>query len=40
MKKTTVWGIIAMIAAGVMSGACYTCGWYSHEDHIEKMKLI
>lgn len=39
MKKTTVWYIIAMIAAGVMGGAWTAYGWYSHKDYIEKTKI-
>lgn len=39
MKKTTVWSIIAMIAAGVMGAACTAYGWDSHEDYVEKMKF-
>lgn len=39
MKKTTVSFIIALIAAGVMSGALTAYGRYSHEDYIEKTKF-
>ena len=39
MKKTTVLYIIAMIAAGIMGGACTAYGWTSHEDYIEKTKF-
>ena len=39
MKKTTVLYIIAMIAAGVMGGACTAYGWKSHEDYIEMTKI-
>ena len=39
MKKSTVWYIIAMIAAGVMSGALTAYGRYSHEDYVEKTKI-
>ena len=39
MKKSTVLYIIAMIAAGVMGGACTAYGWKSHEDYIEKTKF-
>lgn len=40
MKKTTILYIIALIAAGIMSGACTAYGWHSHEERVEKMKLI
>lgn len=39
MKKTTVLYIIALIAAGVMGGACAAYSWKSHEDYIEKTKF-
>ena len=39
MKKTTVWYIIALIAASVMGGACAAYGWNSYEDYIEKTKF-
>ena len=39
MKKSTVWYIIAMIAAGVMGGAWTAYGWYTHKDYIEKTKI-
>ena len=39
MKKSTVWYIIGMIAAGVMGGAWTSYGWYSHKDYIEKTKI-
>ena len=39
MKKTTVLYIIALIAAGVLSGTCAAYGWKSHEDYIEKTKF-
>ena len=39
MKKSTVWCIIALIAAGVMGGACTAYGWNSHKDYIEKTKI-
>lgn len=39
MKKSTVCYIIAMIAAGVMSGALTAYGWYSHKDYFEKTKI-
>ena len=39
MKKTTVLYIIALIAAGVLSGSCAAYGWYSHKDYIEKTKI-
>ena len=40
MKKTTILYIIALIAAGITSGACTAYGWHSHEEYVEKMKLI
>ena len=39
MKKTTVWYIIAIIAAGITGGACTAYGWNSHKDYIEKTKI-
>lgn len=40
MKKTTVLFIITLIAAGVLSGSCTAYGWHSHEEYVEKTKLI
>ena len=39
MKKTIIWGIIAMIAAGVTSGASSMYGWNRHKDYVEKTKI-
>ena len=39
MKRTTVWYIIAIIAAGITGGAWTAYGWYSHKDYIEKTKI-
>lgn len=39
MKKSTVWCIIAMIAAGVMGGAWSTYGQYKQKEYIEKTKF-
>ncbi len=38
MKKSTVWCIIALIAAGVMGGAWTGYGMYKQEEYIEKIK--
>ncbi len=40
MKKSTVCSIVATIAAFVLSGATFCCGWHSHEEYVEKTKLI
>lgn len=40
MKKSAIWFTVMLFAAGVMSGAGTAYGWYSHEEYIEKMKLI
>ena len=39
MKRTTVWYIIAIIAAGITGGASTAYGWNSHKDYIEKTKI-
>ena len=39
MKRTTVWYIIAIIAAGITGGAWTAYGWNSHKDYIEKTKI-
>lgn len=39
MKKSTVWNIVALIAAGIVGGAYYACGWYNHMEYVEKTKF-
>lgn len=38
MKKNTIYLIVTLIAAGIMSGAASLYGWHSHEEYIEKIE--
>lgn len=40
MKKSAIWFAVMLLAAGVMGGAGTAYGWHSHEEYVEKTKLI